>query len=225
MADRRVIREGLGKRLLLSGVALLGFGGILWLLLHRQTAPFDLFVSRLFSGLPSSVDLFFSILCRTGNAEVELPLLLFAAIHLTRRSPSGGDGARDRFFLILWFAVLVLGTLLEHLLKGSLPAFHPGREFDHDPLSGWEVFFPLHIHVHASFPSGHTFRALMIVLFIRKFFPRHLRISLLWAGGIMVGVIVLGWHFTSDVIGSSLLVLAFSPWFLSPLRPLRNIDQ
>ena len=218
-------REGLGKRLLLSGGALLGFLGMLWLLLHRQTAPFDHSVSRLFTGLPSSVYLFFSLLCRTGNAEVELPLLLFVGIRLIRRSSSSGEEGQNRFFLMLWFAVLVLGTLLEHLLKGSLPAFHPGREFDHDPLSGWEVFFPLHIHVHASFPSGHTFRALMIVLFVKKFFPRHLRLSLVWAGGIMLGVIVLGWHFTSDVIGSSLLVLAFSPWFLSPLRSLRNIDH
>ena len=220
-----MIREGQGRRLLLSGGALLGFLGMIWLLLHRQTAPFDLSVSRLFAGLPSSVYLFFSLLCRTGNAEVELPLLLLVGIRLYRRSSPTGEEGTNRFFLIVWFVVLVLGTLLEHWLKGSLPAFHPGREFDHDSLSGWEVFFPLHLPVHASFPSGHTFRALMIVLFIRRFFPRRLWLSLVWAGGIMVGVIVLGWHFTSDVIGSSLLVLAFSPWFLSSLRSPRDIDH
>ena len=214
-----MIRGGLAQRILISGASLLGFFALLWLLGHRETVLFDRAVSHFFAGLPSPVYLFFSLLCRTGNAEIELPILLYGGIKLYRQASGGGSReTKDRFFLILWAVVLVLGTLLEHLLKGSLPTYAPGREFRHDPLSGWAVFFPLHLHVHASFPSGHTFRALMIVLFLRRFASRYLRTALLWAGGIMLGVIVLGWHFSTDVVGSSLLVLAFSPWFLSSLQ-------
>ena len=214
------------KKVLLPGASLLGFLGLVWLLLHRQTGPFDRSVSHLFVGLPSSVYLFFSILCRTGNAEIELPLLLYGGIRIYRRA--SGEGSRresDRAFLILWAVLLVLGTFLEHSLKGSLPAFSPDRAFQHDPLSGWAVFFPLHFHVHASFPSGHTFRALMILLFLRRFASRYLRFALLWAGGIMVGVVVLGWHFATDVLGSSLLVLAFSPFLLSASPAIASYHQ
>ncbi len=201
--------DALPGRRLLAGGAVLGFLGIALLLLLHRTAPFDDFVSGLFSGLPRPVYLFFALLCRTGNAEVELPLLLFFLLRLSKRCPE------RRPPLLLWAGVLVFGTLLEHLLKSHLPAFSPGREFRHDPLSGWAVFFPIHIHVHASFPSGHTFRALMILLLVRAFFPRLLAPAALWAAGIMVGVVALGWHFATDVAGSALLVLAVSPLFLS----------
>jgi len=204
-----VIAGFLPGRRLLAGGAFLGFLGIALLLLLHRTAPFDYFVSGLFSGLPRPVYLFFSLLCRTGNAEVELPLLLFFGLRLAKRSPE----LRPR--LLLWAGVLVFGTLLEHLLKSHLPAFSPGRAFRHDPLTGWAVFFPIHFHVHASFPSGHTFRALMILLLVRAFSPRLVVPTALWAAGIMVGVVVLGWHFATDVAGSALLVLAFSPLYFS----------
>lgn len=212
------------KKVLLPGASLLGFLGLVWLLLNRLTGPFDRSVSQLFVGLPSSIYILFSILCRTGNVEIELPLLLYGGIRLYRKDSEGAQES-DRAFLILWAAILVLGTLLEHSLKSSLPAFSPGEPFQHDPLSGWDVFFPLHFHVHASFPSGHTFRALMILLFLRRFASRYLWLALLWAGGIMLGVIALGWHFTTDVIGSFLLVLAVSPFFLSSPSRLNNHQQ
>ena len=211
------------RKFLISGGALLGFFGLLWFLGHRQTAAFDHSVSRFFVGRPSPLYLFFALLCRTGNVEVEIPLLLYGGIRLYRRAPENRDAESTDFrFLVLWAIALVTGTLLEHFLKGSLPAFAPGRAFRHDPLKGWAVFFPLHVHVHASFPSGHTFRALMIVLLVRRLAPRYFRPFLLWAGGIMLGVVILGWHFTTDVLGSTLLVLALSPWLLAAFPDRRN---
>lgn len=211
------------RKLLISGGALLGFVGLLWLLVHRQTVPFDRSVSRVFLGLSSPLYLFFSLLCRTGNVEVEIPLLLYGGIRFYRRAPGNRDAESTDFrFLVLWATALVTGTLLEHFLKGSLPAFAPGRAFRHDPLKGWAVFFPLHVHVHASFPSGHTFRALMIVLLVRRLAPRYFHPFLLWAGGIMLGVVILGWHFATDVLGSTLLVLALSPWILASFPDRRN---
>jgi undecaprenyl-diphosphatase len=197
---------GLWRVFLLSGLSLLVFFLLLLALFHHGTVGIDRWVARAVSGLPASVYLFFSVLCRSGNAEIELPVLLVLGLRLRKRSPETVP------LLLFLFSVLILGTLMEHLLKMHLPRYSPPDLYQHDPLTGWEIFFPAHFHVIASFPSGHTFRALLILLLVRLLYPRAFVPVLLWAFGIIVGVIVLGWHWNSDTWGSIALVGAVWPW-------------
>ena len=194
------------QALLPSAVFVLLFLGLMFLLLLHRTIVPDQEVSTFFSGLPPGLYFFFAILCRSGNVEIELPLLLAAGSFLWLRHKE------ERSHLVIFLALLVLGTLLEHFLKMDLPRYSPSKIFQHDPLSGWEIFFPAHFHVISSFPSGHAFRALLILVFVDRYFP-HLRLPVLfWALFIMAGVVALGWHWSSDVVGSALLVLAIRPW-------------
>ncbi len=192
--------------LLVSGAFFLFFLGVVLLLaLHRTVLP-DRAISERLSDLPSSVYLFFSILCRTGNVEIELPLLLISGgiLWLTKRE--------ERPVLLFFLSALVLGTLFEHLLKMNLPRYFPTREFRHDPFSGWGIFFPTHFRVISSFPSGHAFRALLILFFIDRYYPRLRHAAFAWVLLIMTGIVVLGWHWSSDVLGSICLAFAVRPW-------------
>jgi len=199
-------RESFGQAL---GLSLFWAGVFLFLVLalfFHDTVRADLAVDRALSGLPSPVYGFFSVLCRTGNVEIELPVLLVLGFRLRKRRPETGP------VLLFLLAALFAGTALEHFLKMHLPRYSPPDLFQHDPLSGWEIFFPAHFHVIASFPSGHTFRVLLILLMVRLFYPRAFVPVLLWACGIIVGVIALGWHWSSDTWGSMALAGTIWPW-------------
>lgn len=195
------------RRALVSSLPFLFlFLGMIFLLLAHRTVLPDRAISEALSNLPTPFYYLWSIVCRSGNVEVELPVLLFAGVIIWRRRKE------DRPLLLFFFAALFVGTLFEHLLKMNLPRYAPTREFQHDPLNGWEIFFPAHFHVVSSFPSGHTFRVLLILLFVDRYYPRFRFAVLAWALLIMAGVVALGWHWSSDVIGSVLLVLILRPW-------------
>jgi undecaprenyl-diphosphatase len=201
-----VFRPEERRALLISLWWTLVFLSLVSALFFHGTASVDRSVAEIFSGLPSAVYVFFSIFCRSGNVEIELPVLFALGWTLWKRRPETGR-------VLLFFAgVLVIGTVLEHLLKMHLPRYSPPAPFRHDTLPGWAVFFPVHFHVIASFPSGHTFRALLILLMVRLFYPSAFLPVLLWATGIIVGVVVLGWHWSSDAAGSVALVGAVWPW-------------
>ncbi len=195
---------------------LLLFLGLILLLLHHRTVLPDREISELLSGLPAPFYYLWSVLCRSGNVEIELPVLLMAGGLLWRRHKE------ERPVLLAFLAVLILGTLLEHLLKMNLPRYAPSKEFQHDPLTGWEIFFPAHFRVISSFPSGHTFRVLLILLFVDRYFPRVRPAVTVWALLIMAGVVALGWHWSSDVLGSLLLVLFLRPWLDALGKSIRN---
>ncbi len=184
---------------------LLFLGLILLLMAHRTVYP-DRALSMALSGLPAPFYEFWAILCRSGNVEIELPILMVAGTLLWRQR------REERPVLLFFLAALFFGTLLEHLLKMNLPRYAPTEEFQHDPLTGWEIFYPAHFHVISSFPSGHTFRVLLILLFVDRYYPRLRFAVLTWALLIMAGVVALGWHWSSDVAGSVLLVLILRPW-------------
>ena len=189
-----------------SAVFLLLFLFATFLVLTHRTVGPDRAIAGLFVGLSRSVYFFFGLLCRTGNVEIEGPIFLLLSVGVWRKSPS------VRPALLFIGTVFVLGTALEHLLKTHLPAYAPLEAYRHDPFPGWSVFFPLHLHIVASFPSGHTFRALLILLWVSLFAPAFRGPVLLWAAGIMAGVIILGWHWSSDVLGSLALAGIVWPW-------------
>lgn len=191
--------NGRGRGLLLTLAWGVLFSLFTLLVALHGTVRFDRGLAEFLSGLPHSVDLFFAILCRSGNIEIELPILLLLGFRLWKR-----DHRTHRILLFL-LAALFAGSALEHFLKMHLPPYAPPDAFQHDPLSGWDIFFPVHYHVIASFPSGHTFRVLLILLFTRIFYPERFLPVFLWGLGIIVGVIVLGWHWSSDTLGSFFL--------------------
>ena len=211
-----VSREEERRALLISLGWTLIFLLLVSALLFRDTVFLDRSVAEIFSGLPSPVYMFFSFFCRSGNVEIELPVLFGLGWTLWRRRPETGR------VLLFLAAVLVIGTLLEHLLKMHLPRYSPPAPFQHDTLPGWAVFFPVHFHVIASFPSGHTFRALLILLMVRLLYPGAFFPVLLWSTGIIVGVIVLGWHWSSDAAGSAALVGIVWPWAGLMVRSIKK---
>lgn len=107
---------GAGRAFGFSALFLLLF---LWatvlVLAHRTVGP-DRAIAGLFVDLSRSVYVFFGVLCRTGNVEIELPVLLVLSVRVWRKSASA------RPALLFIGTVLVLGTVLEHLLKTRLPA-------------------------------------------------------------------------------------------------------
>ena len=144
---------------------------------------------------PVALAWFFGFVCRTGNAEFTVPLGIVLAVWGIR---SGRCTREAGLFWIFWF---VSGMVLEHVLKISLLQPHPGHDVANDPLDRY--LKPLvYVKTPGSFPSGHTFRAFWLVIGSRLAFHGWTRAVLVWATIVMLGVIVIGWHWTTDTWGA-----------------------
>ncbi|MHB8423112.1 MAG: phosphatase PAP2 family protein [Leptospirales bacterium] len=157
---------------------------------------FDLGVAReVKRTTPVAFTWFFGLVCRTGNAEFTVPLGMVLAIWAIR---SGRCTLKTGLFWIFWF---VSGMLLEHVLKTRLVQPHPGPDVANDPLDRYlrPIVF---VKTPGSFPSGHTFRAFWLVIGSRIAYPVAQKPVIAWASIVMVGVIVIGWHWTTDTWGS-----------------------
>lgn len=141
----------------------------------------------------------FGIVCRTGNAEFTIPAGILLAVWGVRKHKIG---FRTALFWTVWF---VFGMILEHLMKIHLVQPHPGSDIANDPLDRY-LKPVLYIETPGSYFSGHTFRVFWLALLAGLACRKCLRPALLWASAIWVGVIVLGWHWSTDTLGALLLV-------------------
>lgn len=144
---------------------------------------------------------FFAIVCRTGNAEITVPAgILLVAWGLAKKRGNAAFGG-------LWILWLLVGVVLEHVLKHRLVQPHPTQAVLNDPLEGFELI-PIHLPLPpGSYPSGHTFRAVWMVFLVGEFVPGWSRWIRLWALSVIAGVISLGWHWTTDTLGAVLFAL------------------
>ncbi len=154
---------------------------------------------------PVALTWFFGFVCRTGNAEFTVPIGIVFAIWAIRSGRCSRDAG---IFWIFWF---VLGMVLEHILKIHLFQPHPGPDVENDPLDRYLKAI-LYVPTPGSFPSGHTFRAFWLVVGSRLAYPAAEKKVLGWAAVVMVGVVVIGWHWTTDTWGSLAWVAVGAGW-------------
>lgn len=177
--------------------------------------PMDLVFARIFyNRMPDFLAWFFGLVCRTGNVEFSLPLwagLIFLIFR--KKIPDLPGKILPSIFLTGFF---LGGSLLEHLMKRVL--FQPLPFLSRDPLDAY-LHPILSIKTPFSYPSGHTLRAFMLLSLISLWLHgqrdarQRLLLFAVWASIIAVGVNAIGWHWTSDVIGS--LLFAGGAHFLS----------
>ncbi len=190
---------------------------VCWSILVDQglARPMDLAIAHFFHDrMPEFLAWFFGLVCRTGNVEFSLPLWIILLV-LLRRDRSFLP--RDRFRQAIVLTVfLVAGSLLEHVMKRFL--HQPLPFLNRDPLDRY-LHPVISIKTPYSYPSGHTLRAFMVLSLVSVWLSgRHPRLLTgwgLWAILIAIGVNAIGWHWTSDVIGSLLFV--GGAWFSSRL--------
>lgn len=157
-----------------------------------------------------------------GSLQVSLVLLVGIGAWLFRR------GER---LTALSLALVLAAIALEVLLKSTLR--HPGvwAEFSRGPgLYPFPEIAPaIGIELRSPFPSGHVMRTTYLALAAIAVFGRELTkwgalILRATAWGVVflvaVGVLYLGWHWPTDVLGGLALALAF----IAPTRTAMRRD-
>ena len=128
-----------------------------------------------------------------GGFLVSLLLVLLAALLLDRRG-RGRLGA-------IWVGLFLAGTAIEVLCKTviSRPTLHAA---EHGHLV--KVAF-----LENSFPSGHTLRSLVVAAVLAALLPkRWATVVWIWAGAVLVDLLVDGIHAPTDIIAGAILAIA-----------------
>jgi undecaprenyl-diphosphatase len=192
--------------ILLTGIALffLFLAFTLWV---RTDAlrPFDFdSMVRLQDRIPLSFDAFFSSLSVIGRFEYTVTALIIFLI-LNRR-----------LLGIIPFFLFGMAHVIELIGKTILNQPGPPHMF---LRSHFSEFPGLYVHTNASYPSGHSMRAVFLaVLFASAIhnsrLPQPIKIGayMLLAGivaTILISRVSLGEHWTTDVIGGAILGISF----------------
>ena len=170
--------------------------------------PMDLMVARAFyDRMPEFMAWFLGLVCRTGNVEFSLPIWIGILLVILRRKKSGQSDMTFPAMILTGF--FLAGSVLEHVMKRVL--FQPLPFLSRDPLDVY-LHPVISIKTPYSYPSGHTLRAFMLLSLVSLWFhgqkdgDQKLAIFAVWSSIIAVGVNAIGWHWSSDVIGSLLFV-------------------
>lgn len=176
----------------------------------EHLAQFDFNTTvRLQDHIPRKIDTFFSFLSLVGSFEVLTVVL--AVVLLIRRKVKG----------IIVFALYGSSHLIE--IYGKSFMNHPGPPYLFFRYDLDFIFPSSYVQPGSSYPSGHSFRSVFLVMvlcyiLLHSKAPRIYKISgILAALAITVLILVsrvsLGEHWTTDVVGGTLMALSFA--FLS----------
>lgn len=175
---------------------------------------------------PLRIDPFFSFLSVIGRFEYTI-VFLIVILALLYRKVIGG---------IIMFCLFGFAHILELIGKTILD--HPGPP-SMFLRSQYSEFPGLHVYTDASYPSGHSMRSvvLSILLIYWIYQTKHLHaiIKAVFIGGIigLTGLMLysrvsLGEHWTTDVVGGSILgfgIALLSLTFLKKKTAKKNKDQ
>lgn len=157
--------------------------------------------------VPVRFDYFFSLVSLVARFDVALIILLILFFIF-----------RNKLFSLITFGFFGFAHVVE--LIGKLYLEHPGPPFMFYRAKKDLLFPDLYVQ-GSSYPSGHSLRAMFLTVLIvsllcnvlkKRPLARLLAICTVCAMGvsILLGKIVLGQHWTSDVVGGAFLGLSFS---------------
>jgi hypothetical protein len=137
--------------------------------------------------------------------------MMFVALFVLVCLPESSKKSRA---LLSYFFVLFAGAIGQYALPSAGPLFHQPV-----PLEPWVAEAKTYLWADylrgggrigtgiSAMPSIHVAIALWIAFVVRSYLPRTQAVMFGWFGLILVGSVLLGWHYAVDAIAACLITL------------------